>query len=239
MNLKKVSFGKIIGITLISIIALILIAVTVMVILAFQDPYKDKYTTTKEADSTLIADLVEAAALGNDFVADDDDINAYIREYIERLDDSFPIKDIAIYFNSDEKIDIYGRFKMMNMDFAFYIKAEGKLDTEREILTLSFSDAKLGRLPLPNFIVSKILYKYLGEYFSVDGMDVDLPVSADYEIEGVKVPLRLEKFIPNDGCVTLCSNNILSDTIDNTIDRIEEWAEDNKDELEEWLRDLF
>lgn len=127
----------------------------------------------------------------------------------------------------------------MNMDFAFSIKAEGRLDAEKEILTLNFSNEKLGKLPLPDFIVSKILYEYLGEYFSVDGTDVYLPVSADYEIEGVKVPLRLEKLVPNDGCVTLCSNNILSDTIDNAIDCIEEWAEENKDELEEWLRDLF
>lgn len=237
--MKKVSVGKIIGITLLGIVALLLIAATIMVILAFQDPYKDKYTTTKEADSTLIADMVEAAALGNDFVADDDDINAYIREYIERRDEGFPIKDVAIYFNEDEPIDIYGHFKIMNMDFAFYIKAESTLDVEKEILTLRFSDAKLGNLPIPDFIVTKILDKYLGEYFAVDGMEVDLPVSADYEIEGVKVPLRLEKFEPDDGCVTLCSNNILAETIDNAIDRIEEWAEDNKDGLEEWLRDLF
>ena len=62
---------KSIIITLISLIVMALIFCTVCVILAMQDPYKEKYSTTDtvEINADLVADIAEAAVFGKAYTA--------------------------------------------------------------------------------------------------------------------------------------------------------------------------
>lgn len=236
---------KSIIITLISLIVMALIFCTVCIILALQDPYKDKYSTTDtvEINADLVADIAEAAVFGKDYTAVDQEVNSYIRKGVDSKDNS-KLKDLAVYFHSDGKADIYGRVNLnisqlnYSGDFGIYCEAAFNLDNSNKVLEVTLSNTKLGMLPIPDSILSDILIKTFQDKIKCEKNIIQLPVSLETTVEGVDLKVSLEEFIPNEGSVTIKSNKILADTLDSATDEAKKWIVGHKSQLREYGDDM-
>lgn len=236
---------KSIIITLISLIVMALIFCTVCIILALQDPYKDKYSTTDtvEINADLVADIAEAAVFGKDYTAVDQEVNSYIRKGVDSKDNS-KLKDLAVYFHSDGKADIYGRVNLnisqlnYSGDFGIYCEAAFNLDNSNKVLEVTLSNTKLGMLPIPDSILSDILIKTFQDKIKCEKNVIQLPVSLETTVEGVDLKVSLEEFIPNEGSVTIKSNKILADTLDSATDEAKKWIVEHKSQLREYGDDM-
>lgn len=241
---KKHKVLKAVIITLISLIVIALICMILCIILALQDPYKDKYSTTDTVtiNADLVADIAEAAVFGKEYVADDQEVNSYIRKTIDSKEDS-KIKDFAVYFH-DNKAEVYGRVNLnipqidYNGDFGVYCNAEFYLDEDDEILEVTLSNAKLGMLPIHDSILSEIISKTFTDKIKCEKNVIYLPVSLETTVEGIDLKVSLEGFTPNEGSVTLKSNKILADTLDSASDTAKEWVSEHKEELKEYGDDI-
>lgn len=222
-----------------------LIFCTICVILAMQDPYKDKYSTkdTVEINANLVADIAEAAVFGKDYTANDQEVNSYIRKSVDSKSDS-KIKDLAVYFHDDSKADIYGRVNLSipqlnySGDFGIYCEAKFNLDKSQKVLEVTLSNTKLGMLPIPDSILGDILSKTFAGKIKCEKNVMQLPVSLETTVEGVDLNVSLEEFTPKEGSVTLKSNKILADTLDSASDKAKEWIVAHKNQLREYGDDM-
>lgn len=236
---------KSIIITLISLIVMALIFVSVCIILALQDPYKDKYSTvdTVKIDADLVADIAEAAVFGKEYVADDQEVNSYIIKTISSKSDS-KLKNLALYFHSDNKAEIYGRANLSipqlnySGDFGMYCEAEFYLNNDDETLQVTLSNAKLGMLPIDNSLLGDIISMSFKDKLKCEKNIIYLPVSLKTTVEGIDLKVSLEEFIPNEGSVSLKSNKILADTLDSASDKAKEWIVEHKNQLKEYGDDI-
>lgn len=222
-----------------------LIFCMVCVLLAMQDPYKDKYSTTDtvEINADLVADIAEAAIFGKDYTANDQEVNSYIRKSVDSKSEP-KIKDLAVYFHDENKADIYGRVNLnipqlnYSGDFGVYCEAEFNLDKSQKILEVTLSNTKLGMLPIPDSMLGDILKKTFADKIKCKKNMLQLPVSLETTVEGVDLKVSLEEFIPEEGSVTLKSNKILADTLDSASDKAKEWIIEHKKQLREYGDDM-
>lgn len=236
---------KSIIITLISLIVMAIIFVSICVILAFQDPYRDKYSTTDtvKIDADLVADIAEAAVFGKEYTAEDQEVNSYIIKTLGSADSS-KLKNLAIYFHSDNKAEIYGRTNLSipqlnySGDFGIYCQAEFYLNSDDKTLQVTLSNAKLGMLPIDDSILGDIIAMSFKDKVKCEKNIIYLPVSLETTVEGIDLKVSLEEFIPNEGSVILKSNKVLTDTLDSASDRAKEWIADHESQLREYGDDI-
>lgn len=240
---KKHKIVKTIFIALIVLIVFTVAAAVTCTALALQDPYNDKYSTedTVTIDSDLMADIAKAAAFGKEYIASDEEVNSYIRKAINAKEDS-RLKDLAVYFHNDRLSEIYGRLNLdivgFNSDFAFSSEADFSVNSERKMLDITLSNAKLGMLSIPDFALADVLNKTLADKVAIENTTISLPVSFETEVEGIEIKLCLEEFSPNEESVTIKSNKVLTDTLDSASDKAKEWIAEHHDELAEYGDDM-
>lgn len=240
---KKHKFLKITIIFIITLIVLTTVFAVTCVALAVQDPYTEKYSTvdTVAVDSTLVADVAKAAAFGKEYIAQDEEINSYIRKVLNSSEES-QLKDIAIYFHEDTPSEVYGRIHLntngIDKDFAFYSEAAFSIDQDNKILGIKLSNAKIGMLPIPEAIFADILQKSISDKVELDGTTIYMPIAFEGEVEGIDLHISLKEFTPKEQYVIIKSNKVLADTLDSATDKAKEWIAEHRDELSGYDEDI-
>lgn len=242
---KKHKALKIVIITIISFIVLAIIFGLVCVLLAVQNPYKEKYSTTDTVtiDADFVAEVAKAAVFGKEYKADDQEVNSYIRKGITSQENT-KLKDLAIYFHENNKSEIYGRVNVdipvlnYSGDFGIYCEADFHLNNDNKVLEITLSNAKLGMLPIHDSILEKVIADTLKDKFEHKKTVIYFPISLETEVEGIDLKVSLEEFAPHEGSVSVKSNKILADTLDSATDRAKEWIVENKDKLLEYGDDM-
>lgn len=242
---KKHKALKIVIITIVSLIVLAVIFGTVCVLLAVQNPYKEKYSTTDTVtiNADLVAEIAKSAVFGKEYIADNQEINSYIRKGIDSKKNS-KLKDLAIYFHNNNKAEIYGRVNVdipvlnYSGDFDIYCEADFHLNHNNKMLEITLSNAKLGMLPIHNSILEKVIESTLKNKLEYKKTIIYFPISLETEVEGIELKVSLEEFTPNEGSVSIKSNKILADTLDSATDRAKEWIAENRDRLLEYGDDM-
>lgn len=241
---KKRKVLKIVVITIISLIILAIIFGVVCVLLALQNPYQEKYSTTDTVtvDADLVAEIAEAAVFGKEYTADDQEINSYIRKGLDSKEDS-KLKDLAIYFHNN-KSEIYGRVNIdipvlnYSVDFGIYCEAEFYLNQNNKRFEITLSNAKLGMLPIHDSVLEKVISSTLKDKLEYKKTVIYFPISLETEVEGIDLKVSLEEFTPNEGSVSIKSNKILADTLDSATDQAKEWIVEHEDQLLEYGDDM-
>ncbi len=238
---KKKAFRTIL-IALIVLIVLTISAAVTCVALACQDPYCERYSTedTVTVDSNLIAEAAKSAVFGKEYTASSSEVNSYIRKALTAKKSS-TLKDLAVYFHEDGLTEVYGRLKLdvngTERDFAFSSNADFSVSPEKT-LDIKLSNANLGLLPIPDFVLAKVLDKTLDGKIAHEYTTISLPVSFETEIEGIKITLFVKEFTPKEESVTIKSNDVLADTLDSATDRAKKWIAEHRDELAEYSEDF-
>lgn len=237
MTKRKHGVGFFIGMGFLILFIALIIWLLCCLTLIFKDDYSDKYMLDK-TDDTLIIDVFTAALFGSDFDVTEDQLNTYAYQNYCSTDPekSNTIEHIRIYFHKDQPSEIYAKIRLYSYELAFYTKAEFSFQDSDNILSVKFSNAKLGELPVPDFILSSVLAKISENQniISVSGTTISVKASYEYNItEDYSLTVSLMKFVPQEKYVS-CRTNSLTDE---ALNLLKKYLTSN--EGKKYLKELF
>ena len=197
------------------IILLILSAITagICIFLAFQDDYKNKYVFY-QSDDSLMYTALKGAVSGENFRLTETQVNTYINnEIVEKSDNN--IKNLRVYFDNGI-VEVYAKVNYMNHDFGLYAKAQISLDTVAKKFSVRLYNAKLGRLPVPDFILKDTLEKNIPTTDNVSVKDgiIYINSSYDFNIDAFTLNLSFQEFAVGNKIVVSRTNSLAQDALD-------------------------
>ena len=197
------------------IILLILSAITagICVFLAFQDDYKNKYSFY-QSDDSLMYTALKGAVSGENFRLTETQVNTYINnEIVEKSDNN--IKNLRVYFDNGI-VEVYAKVNYMNHDFGLYAKAQISLDTVAKKFSVRLYNAKLGRLPVPDFILKDTLEKNIPTTDNVSVKDGIIYINSSYNfnIDAFTLNLSFQEFAVGNKIVVSRTNSLAQDALD-------------------------
>ena len=197
------------------IILLILSAITagICIFLAFQDDYKNKYSFY-QSDDSLMYTALKGAVSGENFRLTETQVNTYINnEIVEKSDNN--IKNLRVYFDNGI-VEVYAKVNYMNHDFGLYAKAQISLDTVAKKFSVRLYNAKLGRLPVPDFILKDTLEKNIPTTDNVSVKDgiIYINSSYDFNIDAFTLNLSFQEFAVGNKIVVSRTNSLAQDALD-------------------------
>lgn len=209
--MKKKHCIMFIGFFVVTVVIIAAIWFFYCVSLAFHDNYKDKYTIT-ETDDSIIPSFLKASMFGDEFNITDTQVNTYINEKIcnGKDDTENNLEKAALYFHENEPSEFYAKIKLYGYEFGFYSKVSFLFNAEKNILSVTLSDAKLGDLNISDKILSYALSKALGnnKYVTVDNTTVKAKTSYNYKISDYSINLTMKQFTVHNGYSTCCTNSL-------------------------------
>lgn len=237
MTKRKHGVGFFIGMGFLILFIALIIWLLCCLTLIFKDDYSDKYMLDK-TDDTLITDVFTAALFGSDFDVTEDQLNTYADQNYCSTDPekSNAIEHIRIYFHKDQPSEIYAKIRLYSYELAFYTKAEFSFQDSDNILSVKFSNAKLGELPVPDFILSSVLAKISENQniISVSGTTISVKATYNYDIaDDYTLTVSLMKFVPQEKYVS-CRTNSLTDE---ALNLLKKYLTSN--EGKKYLKELF
>ncbi|MGN1457245.1 MAG: hypothetical protein ACI4XP_04725 [Acutalibacteraceae bacterium] len=237
MTKRKHGVGFFIGMGFLILFIALIIWLLCCLTLIFKDDYSDKYMLDK-TDDTLITDVFTAALFGSDFDVTEDQLNTYADQNYCSTDPekSNAIEHIRIYFHKDQPSEIYAKIRLYSYELAFYTKAEFSFQDSNNILSVKFSNAKLGELPVPDFILSSVLAKISENQniISVSGTTISVKATYNYDIaDDYTLTVSLMKFVPQEKYVN-CRTNSLTDE---ALNLLKKYLTSN--EGKKYLKELF
>lgn len=217
MTKRKHGVGFFIGMGFIVLFIALIIWLLCCLSLIFKDDYADKYMLDK-TDDTLITDVFTAALFGSDFDVTEDQLNTYANQTFCSTDSdkSNTLEHIRIYFHKDQPSEIYAKIRLYSYELAFYTKAEFSFKDSDNILSIKLSSAKLGELPVSDFILSKVLSKISENQNIISVSDTTISVKATYNYDiadDYTLTVSLIKFVPQEKCVSCRTNSLTNEAL--------------------------
>ena len=189
------------------------IAAAVCTFLAFQDDYKNKYVFY-QSDDSLMYTALKGAVSGENFRLTETQVNTYINnEIVEKSDNN--IKNLRVYFDNGI-VEVYAKVNYMNHDFGLYAKAQISLDTVAKKFSVRLYNAKLGRLPVPDFILKDTLEKNIPTTDNVSVKDGIIYINSSYNfnIDAFTLNLSFQEFAVGNKIVVSRTNSLAQDALD-------------------------
>ena len=141
-------------------------------------------------------------------------VNTYINnEIVEKSDNN--IKNLRVYFDNGI-VEVYAKVNYMNHDFGLYAKAQISLDTVAKKFSVRLYNAKLGRLPVPDFILKDTLEKNIPTTDNVSVKDgiIYINSSYDFNIDAFTLNLSFQEFAVGNKIVVSRTNSLAQDALD-------------------------
>ena len=194
------------------LLTLCIIAAGICIFLASQNDNEDKYNSY-QSDETLLYTALKGAVFGEDFQLSENQVNTFINNELFPKNNS--IKNSVVFFNNGIA-EVYAKVTYMNHDFGLSAKADISLDTASDTFAVHLYDAKLGRLPIPDFILKSILQKNIPQNETIFPKDdiVYITSSYDFNIEDFILNLTFQRFDIGDHAVICRTNSLAENALD-------------------------
>ena len=234
---------KIILISVLIIVLSLLVALLVCVKLAFTDDNTDKYTVTP--DITPATTIAVNAALGNETDISEMDLNHIVAYLVQKANDENLFNEkyriLAAYFdiNSGAPSRCYFQvdYKERILGFSADIRLEN--DHTNSAIHMYFENAKVGRLKVPNKVISTVLKRTnlsnTTNYISLDELSLNLPTQFNVKVPvlstEIPIEIQIEDFKIFEDEIHIETNPIASDALDNAkkdiLGKIGDYAAEN------------
>ncbi|MDE7389926.1 MAG: hypothetical protein K2M82_03180 [Lachnospiraceae bacterium] len=238
------------------ILLVIVLSLLIMLGLAFQDDNTDKYNTPPSDEFLQTAGLT--AIQNNELYVSEAELNGFIAYSIQQSK-SLGLQQSDIKLNAGYveinkttpsriylQIDFKGKYLGLSADLNTSVSAEN------QTIVFTLENCKIGRLPIPNSAVEKIMSRIpiasLNQFLSIDGRSVTLPMNYSYEITqiGVSVDIQIMDVQVNDGSFYIKTNPIAQDFLNSIKDalagtlgeKVNEFAQGAKDIISNWLDNI-
>ena len=194
---------------------------------------------TAEPSSELAGEFVKGVLFNNEYEISEQELNSFAAYLIEQNaaaaeqdEDRFSVTDFYIDLRSGGVGRCYIRIK--NSSLAFDISADCRSKLENNEIVISFDNASVGNLPIPNGVLSYFLkrtdLKLASAFIDADDLELHLPSHYGLTIPdyGEAVSIDITSLSPNDNGITVSTNPVVSDALKNVlhifIDKIVELA---------------
>ncbi len=207
------------------IILLLALGLLIALGLAFQDENTDKYNSTPSYEP--VKEMAISAAVSNEAFITQDDLNsvaAYLLELAKANGYSNGDCTInAVYFeiNTDTPSRIYFQISCKGKKLGFSADVNIMLNESSGNIEISFDNAAVGKLNIPNSLVLKALsmtdLEQSASCLSINDLTVAVPSSYSIEIEdiGTLVDIDIEHMELSDGQIYIQTNPIALDIANN------------------------
>ena len=157
--------------------------------------------------------VLKGSFLGNDFKVSEDQLNTFLNEKFcqpEKPGSESMLKNLRLYFHEDMPAEVYAKFHYGKHDYSLYAKALIVMEDNSGIAAVRISDVKVGELPVPDFMIQKLLSDFADSKSFVAFSDGTLLIQTfyDYSFDTFGFSLHLEKFEMHEGSVTCKTNNL-------------------------------
>ena len=218
MTKKKFSIGKLLLLMVTLLLVFTLAGGIVCVGLALTDHHREHYTLD-EKDDSFPFEALKGALFGEPFDVSETKINTYLNrllcDEVNTGKKQEVLKNIRLYFHREDDTEIYARVYFWQHDFSLYARASIVKEPTLPEAAVRFHHVKLGELPLPGFVVDRVLQKLVSNKPQLRYEDGVLYVKTqvEYELINRSLVLQLEQFEPRDGCVTCKTNSLTAEAL--------------------------
>lgn len=226
--------------TIFTFIAVLLVLVigtgAVLCSLALKDNEQSLYTLSS-TDDGFLKTLLKGAAFGREFTVSETEFNTYInKKYCHSPDEREKgIDHIRIYFHKDVPSEIYAHFFDGNIRFSAYAKVNFHLDILTNIMILTFTDVRIGQLPISNYTAGKLLETIFSKSSIVTTKRNTASVEAKYtyELKNAEIDMTLLDFVPDEGGIICRTNSLTAEAWKSLVSYL------RSDEGKEKLREIY
>ena len=204
-NDRKKKRWKIVLIIFLAVLLLLLIALGVVIYLALQDDYQEKYKTEPSTD--IIVKGVIAAGTGDEVEVTMEELNGFfaysLQKSREETASSFRVE--ALYMNlesQDGSIGVYMGCTYRSTHIGVTARGFLTFDEATKVFTFDLREMKIGRLAVSPSFILRFVGDKLPYGMTSNGNCVYLDTSnLKLQVEGADVPLELKSFRVQDGSV--------------------------------------
>lgn len=200
------------------LILLLFIGTARALTLALTDNISDKYTFSNHGSSfDFMFTVLKGAALGKEFHIEEDEFNDYInRKYTSpAASDGSGVDKVHILFNKAEPSQIYAHAFIHSTGIAIKANAEFSLDSSTSRFSITLSDAWVGELKIPDFILSAVLRSVLSENkdITVSGTTISAHASYNIEISESSLNVRLMELTVGNQEISCRTNSLAGEAL--------------------------
>ena len=217
-------------------IAVILLFAVLLGLIAFKLAVTDINSAVfiSEPSGTLPADMARSVLVDSEYKLNEGQLNSYAAFLISGVNSVAPkegklyVTDVYIDFKSDGVNRCYIRTK--RDDFVFSFAADCDVRLENGEIVLTFSNASVGQLPIPDSMLCPLLGRVdlgvFNKYLRTDGSlpEAHFPTHYGLEIEdwGELVTVEIQSLTITDDNALLTTNPIINDTLNNAAGMIKD-----------------
>ena len=209
--------------------------------LAYTDENTDKYNSVPDLSSWQTISM--NTVLENESDITEEQINSIVAYLIEKanssklFDDDYKLLAAYIDINADTPCACYFQIEHNERKLGFSADLEIDFDAEHNKLSLSFSNAKIGKLPIPKKLVVYVLKKtklgIAASLLSFEDLSLVLPTSLNFNIAAIDTNVNVEitNFVISEDMIHLETNPIINEAVDSfkdsMKDKIIDFADDH------------
>lgn len=208
---KKGGFFKKLLFTLL-ILVLVLAAVGgVLFYFAVQDENAGKYSA--EPSTALLTDCVVAAVTGTETEITQEELNGFMAYLLEKNGDqgNSGATVNGFYFDLREipgSAKIYVPVTYHGIALGLNGKVDLSLDDENHLLAITFSDTKIGKLPVSSKLVVQELAKDLPEQTGVKDCTLFVDSVLKFTVDGQETQLNIDQLTMENGAITVKTSGV-------------------------------
>lgn len=241
--------GKIILTVIIIILLIIILSALIMISLAFTDDNTDKYNSLPSNE--LAKEVAMSAVFDNEAYITEESLNSFIAYLIQQANNSgvfgsdCTLNALYIEINSGTPSHLYFQITYKERDLGFSADINAYFDEVNQTIKLSLDNAYVGRLKIPNsllsYVLSKINFASALGFSSVDDLTITLPTHYSLSIDdiGTIVEIDIINLNVDNGEIYIQTNPIAQDTIDNILGILGGLLGDKIGSFAEGFGDLF
>ena len=163
--------------------------------------YKDKEKFTVEPSLNGMKNIAFSAVLSDNIEITDNELNGIISWWLKNSDNTGILKNTAVYFNNENKVEIYGSFIYLERELSFWLS--GKVIIKNDNICFEAENCKIGELSIPIELVMYILQSKLPENITCQDNIILFPCKYDLKIFGTEYTLGISEFSCTSGKCTL------------------------------------
>lgn len=160
-----------------SILAVLLVALAILTSLMLSDPNAERINENIPVSKDLEAKLFTAAVTGKECSVTADEVNQYL-EYRRSIRSTMPmikgavIKRVVLSFREDNTADAYLPVQFKGKHFGVSVLFTPTFDEEKKQIVFRVEQIKVGRLPIPPRWALELIEDSLPDGFSADEAEV-------------------------------------------------------------------
>lgn len=214
MRKKRFPVGKAILLIFCLLLVSLAAAAAVCVGLAFTDHNSDRYTL-ESTDDSFPFDVLRGALTGSRFEVTEDKVNTYLNRFfcrrVQTGDEEPVLENIRLYFHEESDTELYARVYFRQHHFSVYAQISVVQEGADGEAAVQFRHVKLGELPLPDWVVDRIISGMTDgkPYLRYENSMLYVQTRFEYNLGSLHFTLHLNTLHPKEGAV-VCRTNHLS-----------------------------